>query len=207
MNDGSGSSENAVSCRVRTHETEYQWHVVKAAEVCVVKSKRPPVTIRQKTGVQKAMKPAPVLGTEVRAKAGHWVPGVSGNPAGRPRGSRNVTHRDLLNILAAHGEQVVSRVIMDAIAGDQSAAKLVLDRILPRSVCEPKSSIPYFHVRSATDARAAMGMLVEMTMTGEMTPVEAERIANVFEAYRRTLDSAGIEERLRRLEQSMDADQ
>jgi hypothetical protein len=189
------------------HEEGDHKDVIWRAEVSAVKSQRPPVTIRQKTAIQQPKTAIQSVGAEIRVKSGQWIPGTSGNPAGRPRGSRNASHNALLSILVAEGEQVIRRVISDALAGDQSAAKLVLDRILPRSVCEPRSSLPRFPIRSATDASAAMGLLVEMTLSGEMSPVDAEKLANVLEAYRRTLESAAIEERLHRLEQAMETHQ
>lgn len=47
-------------------------------------------------------------------KQGRWVPGQSGNPAGRPRGARNKLSESLLTALAddfdAHGRDVIAKV-------------------------------------------------------------------------------------------------
>lgn len=59
-----------------------------------------------------------------------WQPGQSGNPKGRPKGSRNKR-----NIIAQEFEKdgsKVGRVVMDAaLAGDLTAANMVLSRLSP----------------------------------------------------------------------------
>ncbi|MEQ1024573.1 DUF5681 domain-containing protein [Pseudomonas aeruginosa] len=59
-----------------------------------------------------------------------WQPGQSGNPKGRPIGSRNKK-----NIIAeefAKDGSAVARVVMDAaLAGDMQAANMVLQRLSP----------------------------------------------------------------------------
>ncbi len=60
--------------------------------------------------------------------------GESGNPAGRPVGSTNavtVQRANLNKLLLESGEEIVKVVIETAKAGDLSASKLVLERILP----------------------------------------------------------------------------
>lgn len=59
-----------------------------------------------------------------------WLPGQSGNPKGRPPGSRNKK-----NVIAeefAKDGSAVARVVVDAaLAGDMQAANMVLSRISP----------------------------------------------------------------------------
>lgn len=59
-----------------------------------------------------------------------WLPGQSGNPKGRPAGSRNKA-----NVVAeefAKDGSKVARVVMDAaLDGDMQAASLVLQRLSP----------------------------------------------------------------------------
>ena len=59
-----------------------------------------------------------------------WQPGQSGNPKGRPVGSRNKK-----NVIAEEFEKdgsAVARVVMDAaLEGDMQAANMVLQRLSP----------------------------------------------------------------------------
>lgn len=59
-----------------------------------------------------------------------WQPGQSGNPKGRPPGSRN--RKNLVAEEFAKDGSKVARVVMDAaLAGDMQAASLVLQRLSP----------------------------------------------------------------------------
>nr|WP_154123932.1 DUF5681 domain-containing protein [Xylella fastidiosa] len=61
---------------------------------------------------------------------GGFLPGVSGNPRGRPVGSRNKKNV-IADELAKEGS-AVARVVMDAaLAGDMQAANMVLQRLSP----------------------------------------------------------------------------
>lgn len=59
-----------------------------------------------------------------------WAPGQSGNPRGRPAGSRN--RKNVIADEFAKEGSAVARVVMDAaLAGDMQAANLVLQRLSP----------------------------------------------------------------------------
>lgn len=57
-------------------------------------------------------------------------PGVSGNPNGRPRGSKNTATR-LREKLSRELPSILKKLVAMASEGDTSAAKLILDRCLP----------------------------------------------------------------------------
>lgn len=75
---------------------------------------------------------------EIAATGGMWLPGQSGNPAGRPKGSKGklaelkreleVAVRDNLNPKVVRG--ILQRMAEMALAGDVKAAKLILDKLL-----------------------------------------------------------------------------
>lgn len=64
---------------------------------------------------------------------GKFIKGVSGNPKGRPKGkSKNTMIRDQL-VLAIENRapEVVEAVVKAALGGDMTAAKIIMDRLIP----------------------------------------------------------------------------
>src|SRR5687768_16932362 len=57
--------------------------------------------------------------------------GQSGNPDGRPKGSRNATTLAVESLLDGEAEALTRKAVELAIAGDIAALRLCLDRVLP----------------------------------------------------------------------------
>jgi len=73
-----------------------------------------------------------------KAKSTQFAKGKSGNPLGRPKGSKNKSTllREAMQqkadrLLSRKVPKVLEVVIAAAIAGDMSAAKMILDRAVP----------------------------------------------------------------------------
>ena len=60
-----------------------------------------------------------------------FVTGQSGNPAGRPVGSRNKVNRAMDPVFAANGEAIIERVVEHAKAANPVAMRLCMDRLVP----------------------------------------------------------------------------
>lgn len=60
-----------------------------------------------------------------------FQPGQSGNPAGRPKGSRNKATVALEKILNGDAESILRKAIELAQDGDPTALRRCLDRLLP----------------------------------------------------------------------------
>jgi hypothetical protein len=65
--------------------------------------------------------------SEKKQKAHLWQPGVSGNPKGRRPGSGEVAR--LRQAIAEHTPSIIERLVASALAGDTSAARLLLERV------------------------------------------------------------------------------
>jgi hypothetical protein len=64
-------------------------------------------------------------------KTMQWQKGQSGNPAGRPRGSRNKTTMLMQNLLEDEAEAIARKAIEMAKAGDMAAIRVCMDRLAP----------------------------------------------------------------------------
>jgi hypothetical protein len=112
--------------------------------------------------------------------------GRSGNPAGRQTGSRNKVTLGAAAFLAGESEGVTRRAVELALAGDPTAMRLCLERILPpcrertvKFALPPLESAPTGQSPwgKAHDIAAAMKAVTSALASGAITPGEAERIA------------------------------
>src|SRR6478672_5742857 len=71
------------------------------------------------------------VNTGRKQATGKFQPGRSGNPTGRPRGSRNAVTLAVEALLEGEYETLTRRAIELAKAGDMQALRLCLDRIAP----------------------------------------------------------------------------
>jgi len=125
--------------------------------------------------------------------------GQSGNPAGRPRGSRN-KHTIAAEKLFAEDAEVLARVAIDlAKAGDIAALRLCLDRVCAPHRHRPMAfDMPALGV--AADAVGAMRNLMEGLAEGEVSAPEAAGLAKVIEGFTKALNTFDIDKRLVDLE-------
>lgn len=128
-----------------------------------------------------------------------FKPGQSGNPAGRPKGSRNVTTVALETLLDGQAEALTKKVVELALDGDMAALRLCMDRILP-----PRKDRPVMFdlppIKSAGDAVAVTSAILAAVANGEITPADAGEIGKLVESYVKAFETAELAERLERLE-------
>ena len=140
-----------------------------------------------------------------RDRKGRFVRGVSGNPEGRSRGSRNRATIACESLLMGEGEALTRKAIQLALAGDTTALRLCLERLLPPAKDRPVS-IKLPRPESAAETRQAMAEIIEAAGKGEITPGEARILASLIETHRRVLELDDIEARLIALEKHVGAD-
>lgn len=133
-------------------------------------------------------------------QAGRFVPGRSGNPAGKPKGSRNRVLLALDQIGEDAAREVLGGAVAAAKAGDLGAASLILSRVWPARKGRPVVlDLPAMN--SAADLPAALGAVAEAVAGGQISPEEGQSVAAVLEMQRRAIETAEIEARLTALEQ------
>ena len=127
--------------------------------------------------------------------------GESGNPAGRPRGSRNRATLLMEGLLADDAEAIGRKAIAMAKQGDMAAIRLCMDRLAPVRKGEPVAfELP--PLDKPGDSVAAAAEIVAAVAAGELTPSEAADLAKVVDVYVRAIATQAFDERLTKLEQT-----
>ena len=133
-----------------------------------------------------------------RASRGQFAKGVSGNPAGRPRGSRDPRTVILAQLVDGDGAAIVSKLIEQAKAGEPWAVRLVVERILPRF--ERRISVELPAVTDAASVGAAVAMVIDLAAAGELSLEEARGFMTLLEQQRRAIETSELAIRLELLE-------
>jgi hypothetical protein len=107
----------------------------------------------------------------------------------------------LQQLLAGKAERVVRAVVDAAIAGDMRAAKLVLERVLPKRIGRPVEEGVAGEITTASDTCAALASIASAALDGRISTAEAADLAAVVETYRRSVETVDVVARLERLEQ------
>jgi Family of unknown function (DUF5681) len=123
--------------------------------------------------------------------------GRSGNPAGRRLGSRNRATVAAQALLMGEAEALTRKAVGAALAGDPTAMRLCLERILPRERAVEFALPP---IKTAADIAEAMGAVTAALAGGLITPSEAQAIARVFTTFVRTIETSDFDQRLQTLE-------
>ena len=127
----------------------------------------------------------PTLPGRVRGRP--FEKGRSGNPAGRRPGSRNKATLAAA-LLAGESEALTRKAVELALAGDPTAMRLCMERLLPpcreRAV---KFTLP--PIESVRDISAAMQAVTSALAKGDITPGEAATIAGVVETFARAIET------------------
>jgi hypothetical protein len=102
-------------------------------------------------------------------------------------------------------EAVIAKVVRKAKSGDMTAARLILDRVVPLRKGRPVQ-FPLPPMKTTGDVVAALEAVTAAMASGELSPAEAVEVSAVIELQRRAIETAGIEARLAQLEQRIGDD-
>src|SRR6476646_3023748 len=127
------------------------------------------------------------LAGAARAERGRFVPGQSGNSAGKVPGTRN---RATLLRAALDSEDgpAMARIVIDkALSGDVVTARFCLDRLEPR----PRGraiAIDLPEGARMLDVVAAFDATIRAMAGGEITPDEAVQVTRVLDRRRKAIE-------------------
>ena len=136
-----------------------------------------------------------------RPPNGRWRKGTSGNPTGRPTGSRNQSTVFFQELLSGQGEALIQKGIELSLKGDTRALSICWDRLLrPRKERTIELLLP--SVTEAKSVSAALASVVTAVAAGSITPGEAESLARVLETQMRAVEFEALAQRVVELEKS-----
>ncbi len=111
---------------------------------------------------------------------GRWVPGQSGNPAGKPPGTRNYA-TILRERLAAEDVETATKTLSDKLAaGHWGATRFVLERIDPK----PRGRPIAFAVDDNTDVGALLDAALRAVAGGEISIEEGTALLRFVQERR-----------------------
>jgi hypothetical protein len=117
-----------------------------------------------------------------------FMPGQSGNPAGRPVGALGKKTLALEASFAAQADALVDGVIKRAQAGHPAAMRLCMERAMPIGRGRPLPiKLPV--VKTAADAEAAVAEIMAALGEGAITVRETADLLRVVEGLTRTVVS------------------
>jgi hypothetical protein len=136
--------------------------------------------------------------TAGKQRGRQFKPGQSGNPLGRPKGSRNKKNILCEQMLDDNAVEIMTLAIQKAKEGDRMALRVFLERLLPKR----QRACPFDHpaVTSIQDIRVAIQAVSQAVHDGMLTPDEGRKYMDLFSAMADTLSRVNYEERLANIE-------
>lgn len=132
-------------------------------------------------------------------KSNRFAKGVSGNPKGRPQGSRHKATELALKLMQDDADDVVRSVIDAAKGGDMTAARIIIERLVPPvrerpvSLCLPDTST----IEGIEQAQSA---ILTAVSAGDLLPGEGTSLSALVENRRRSIETVELEQRITALE-------
>jgi Family of unknown function (DUF5681) len=141
----------------------------------------------------------------VKKQGSRFRKGSSGNPNGRPKGSRNAATLAVEALLDGQAEALTQKAIQLALAGDPVALRLCLDRIYPARKDRPVTfALP--PITSARDAADICAAVVAAVSNGAITLSEAAEVGKLIDSYVRAYRAAELDDRMALADQMTDAE-
>ena len=126
---------------------------------------------------------------------------LKGN-SGRPKGARNRKTLAIESLLEGQGEALTQTAISKALEGDSVALRLCIDRIIPAPK-DKRIKVQLPSISSSRDLLKAARDVVNSVQSGELTPLEGEKVMALLERFQKLFVSVDLVERIEALEQKV----
>jgi Family of unknown function (DUF5681) len=130
-----------------------------------------------------------------------FAKGTSGNPAGRPLGSRNQATLFMESLLEGEAERLIRKAVELALEGDTAALKLCLERLMPPG----KDRLVFFEFpKTLGPGETALGIASVMAAisSGKITPTEGEVLSRILVEHAKVRAADDVERLVQKLEQA-----
>ncbi len=135
-----------------------------------------------------------------RKQDGTFKKGVSGNPAGKPRGIRHKATQAALNLLEGESEAITRKAVELALGGDVTALRLCLERIVPAL----KSVSPQMEISSSSNTLTGQAQdFIAAAANGDISADTASQMISALANVARIEEFENIKHRLESLERAM----
>jgi len=122
--------------------------------------------------------------------------GVSGNPAGKPRGAKD-KRTELRALLQPQAAALVDKAVGMALAGDATALRICIDRIIPPIRARDEAvEIGTFTGSLSERGSAVLRALAE----GRVTPSEAATLMSAISSQAKLIETDDLQRRIEALE-------
>lgn len=126
--------------------------------------------------------------------------GVSGNPAGRPKGSGLAGQ--LRKAIADDADEILQSVITQAKGGDLAAAKILLDRIVPP--LKPEAQVVQIDALSGSgDLVGKADAVIHAVGSGDLAPDIAAQLISAVATLAKVIEVNELQQRLEMLERHL----
>lgn len=129
--------------------------------------------------------------------------GQSGNPAGRPLGSKNKANLIADQLFLEDLQSICESVIAQARSGNIQAAKIIFDRLLPPRK-DRLISIKLPKIKTAEDILKAVGAITQAIANGEIAPSEGEALARILDIHGKAIELHDFEKTINELKDRAD---
>ena len=140
---------------------------------------------------------------ESSLKLGKFPKGKSGNPKGRPKGARNKATLAAEALMDGDANAITKKLIELAKAGDMTAIRLCIERILPPRKTRPlQVSVP--KIEHPDDILKAVNAILSAVTTGKITTDEADALLRTVDGARKALETEELHRELDEMEKRLE---
>ncbi len=138
-----------------------------------------------------------------QVQKGQFPKGKSGNPKGRPKGARSKVTLAAEALMDGDANAITKKAIELAKAGDLTAIRLCLDRILPPRKCRPlQVTMP--KIEQPEDVLRAVNAILSAVASGKITTDEADALLRTIEAARKAIETEELHGELDELQKRLE---